>query len=229
MLILVISRPRCLSKAHRTQPPRTPDARSCKVSERERAGAFPPRSCEGGGSRDRASGEAGMVGCGALRKTMGFPEKMRMAPCRASIRLPFPTSPGKPGAPRHARRVGTRWLRVVSSPRFRRCAACKQIHHEPKKNRSYAHASPRKARGYRGTENSQRYRGKVGCPLYLWLFSVPLHSRCCFPGFGMIMMPEPAKSGFHFTRSNEATEKKRCRRSSVALLLRVTILFPDSV
>ena len=36
----------------------------------------------------------------------GVPEKMRMAPCRASIRLPFPTSPRKPGAPLPCRRAG---------------------------------------------------------------------------------------------------------------------------
>ena len=40
-------RRRCVPEAHRTQPPRTPDARSGKLSECERAGAFPPRSCEG--------------------------------------------------------------------------------------------------------------------------------------------------------------------------------------
>ena len=36
----------------------------------------------------------------------GVPEKMRMAPCRASICLPFPTSSGKPGVPRHGGRAG---------------------------------------------------------------------------------------------------------------------------
>jgi hypothetical protein len=36
----------------------------------------------------------------------GVPEKMRMAPCRASICLPFPTSPGKLGAPCPCRRAG---------------------------------------------------------------------------------------------------------------------------
>jgi len=36
----------------------------------------------------------------------GVPEKMRMALCRASIRLPFPTSPGKLGAPCPCRRAG---------------------------------------------------------------------------------------------------------------------------
>ena len=47
VLVPIISRRRCLPEPHRTRPPRTPDARSCKLSERERAGAFPPRSCEG--------------------------------------------------------------------------------------------------------------------------------------------------------------------------------------
>ena len=36
----------------------------------------------------------------------GVPEKMRMAPCRASICLQFPTSSGKPGVPRPFRRAG---------------------------------------------------------------------------------------------------------------------------
>ena len=35
----------------------------------------------------------------------GVSEKMRMAPCRASIRLPFPPSPGKSGATRDGRRA----------------------------------------------------------------------------------------------------------------------------
>jgi hypothetical protein len=38
----------------------------------------------------------------------GVPEKMRMAPCRASIRLPFPTSRGKRGAPPPRLTFGTR-------------------------------------------------------------------------------------------------------------------------
>ena len=57
-----------LPQARWTQPPRTPDARSRKLSDRERAGAFPPGLARGDGSRDRASGEAGMVGRGALRR-----------------------------------------------------------------------------------------------------------------------------------------------------------------
>jgi hypothetical protein len=47
-----------------------------------------------------------MAGRGAPWKIMGFPKKMRMALRRASIRLPFPTLSGKPGAPRPARRAG---------------------------------------------------------------------------------------------------------------------------
>jgi hypothetical protein len=96
---------RCLPEALWTQPSRTPDARSCKVSAREMAGAFPPRSCEAtiheiahrvkpdGGLRDAV-------------EVNGVPEKMRMALCRASIRLPFPTFPGKLCAPRHGGRAG---------------------------------------------------------------------------------------------------------------------------
>ena len=213
MLIPIIRPRRCLPEAHRTQPPRSPDARSCKVSARERAGAFPMRSCEGtvhgiahrvkpdGGlrgapvddgvppesfaatptlgdeaarSRDlsfRRRRRVGLSPYGMLPRRMrnlpsaargfsvspkpaessirkllprrhkvsgvmdGAPrlqalKKTRMAPCRASIRLPFPTSPGKPGAPRHGRRAGT-VSRVANSPRFRRCASCTQIRDEP--------------------------------------------------------------------------------------------------
>ncbi len=47
MLIPAIRWRQCLPKAHRTRPPRTPDARSCKVSEREKVGAFPLRLSKG--------------------------------------------------------------------------------------------------------------------------------------------------------------------------------------
>jgi hypothetical protein len=157
-----------ISALHGNRSLAPPDARSCKVSERDRAGAFPlvpimpaampagsapapastntrcailqsceareagaipQRACEGDGLRDRSSGEAGTVGCGALRKTMGFLKKILMAPCRASIRLSFPTSSGKRRAPRHCRRVGDTVSRVVSSPGFP--AMRNQIHGEP--------------------------------------------------------------------------------------------------
>ena len=84
-----------------------PLMRDLAKSQRARGPARSRRARARDGSRDRASGEAGMVGCGALRNTMEFPEKMRIAPCRASIRLPFPTSPGKLRAPRQGRRGET--------------------------------------------------------------------------------------------------------------------------
>ena len=37
---------------------------------------------------------------------MGFLKEIHMAPCRASIRLPFPTTPGKLRALLHGRRAG---------------------------------------------------------------------------------------------------------------------------
>jgi hypothetical protein len=70
-----------------------------------------------------------MAGCGALWKAKGFPEKMRMAPCRASIRLPFPTPPGKLCAPRHGRCTGHGVARGELATG--RCAACNRIHDEP--------------------------------------------------------------------------------------------------
>jgi len=107
-LIPITRRRRCLPKAHRTPHPRTPDARSCRVSERDRAGAFPPRSCEGTvrGIAHQVKPD-GRLRC--AREDDGVPEKILMAPCRASIPLPFPTSAGKPGAPRYGGRAGTRY------------------------------------------------------------------------------------------------------------------------
>jgi hypothetical protein len=69
-----------------------------------------------------------MAGCGALRRP-GVPEKMRMAPCRASIRLPFPASPGKLCAPRHDGCAGHRVAHGELATG--RCAACSQIYYEP--------------------------------------------------------------------------------------------------
>ena len=57
-------------------PARRP-GRSRRVS-REKAGAFSQGLARGDGSRDRASGEAGMVGRGTLRKTMGFLQKRKV-------------------------------------------------------------------------------------------------------------------------------------------------------
>ena len=130
VLVPIISRRRCLPEAHRTQPPRTPDARSCNVSARERAGVFPPRSCEGTvqGIAHRVKPEWWVAGRSG-RRWISL-KKMRMAPCRASIRLPFPTSPGKPGAPRHCD-VRGHGVRVVNSPRFPVMRACNQIYDEP--------------------------------------------------------------------------------------------------
>jgi hypothetical protein len=45
------------------------------------------------------------LGSSATRSTKSL-KKVVMAPGRASIRLPFPASPGKPGASRHGRRAG---------------------------------------------------------------------------------------------------------------------------
>ena len=69
-------------------------------------GAFPRRGARGGrGIAHRVKPEWWAAGCCGGK---GVPEKTRMAPCRASICLPFPTSSGKPGAPRPCRRAGTR-------------------------------------------------------------------------------------------------------------------------
>jgi hypothetical protein len=68
---------------------------------------------------------------GGLRARYGgswVPEKMRMALCRASIRLPFPTSPGKPRAPRHDRHAGHGVARGELATG--RCAMCNQIRDE---------------------------------------------------------------------------------------------------
>jgi hypothetical protein len=51
-----------------------------KAGPAKRPGAFPQRFARGDGSPDHASDEAGMVGCGALRRER-CSGKMRMAPC----------------------------------------------------------------------------------------------------------------------------------------------------
>jgi hypothetical protein len=55
-------------QAHRSLAPRSPDAQSCEAWAREKAGGVSTGSRARDGSRDRASGEAGMVGRGALRR-----------------------------------------------------------------------------------------------------------------------------------------------------------------
>jgi hypothetical protein len=103
MLIpIIISQRRCQSKAHGTQPSRTPDARSVKASEPERFGAFPPRSREatilGIAHQVKPEWQA------AERvEDTGISEKILMALCRASIRPPFPTSLEKCRATRNDR------------------------------------------------------------------------------------------------------------------------------
>jgi hypothetical protein len=95
-----------LPQAHRSPPPRTPDARSCEAWAGEKAGGVPAEVRARGrfaGSRIGRSRNGGLRGAAAGKV---LPEKTRMAPCRASIRLPFPTPPGKPGSPRPGRRAG---------------------------------------------------------------------------------------------------------------------------
>jgi hypothetical protein len=104
-VMLNIRRRRRLPEAHRTQPPRTPAARSFKVSVREMAGAFPPRSCEAtiyeiahqvkpdGGPRG-ALEENGVI------EKCGWPPAALGSVCRC--RQPQ----GKLRAPRHGRRAG---------------------------------------------------------------------------------------------------------------------------
>jgi hypothetical protein len=72
-----------------------------------------------------------MAGCGAATAAKVFLKKIHMAPCRASIRLPFPTSPETLRAPRHDRRAGNGVARGELYHGFRRCAAYNQIDEEP--------------------------------------------------------------------------------------------------
>ena len=108
--VSIIRPRRCLPEAHRAQPSPTPDARSGKT----RSARTPTRSrcgsCEGTVHTiaHQVEPKGGLRGA---RETMEHPDKMRMAPCRASIRLPFPTSPERLRAPRHSRRVGHRVAR----------------------------------------------------------------------------------------------------------------------
>jgi hypothetical protein len=85
-----------LPQAHRSRPPRTTDARSGEPwAPREGRGRsrMGPREGTVRGIAHRAKPEWWAAGrCGGK----GVPEKTRMALCRASIPLPFPTSPEKP-------------------------------------------------------------------------------------------------------------------------------------
>jgi hypothetical protein len=69
------------------------------------AGASPLRSCEATIHEIAQQVKPD----GGLRRALvdhGFLKKLRMAPCRASIRLPFPTDSGKLCAPRHGQHAG---------------------------------------------------------------------------------------------------------------------------
>jgi hypothetical protein len=74
--------------------------------------------------RRRMTGMTGMTGKGPLKKIL-------MAPCRTSIRPPFPRLLHRSRVPRHRRCVGDTVLRMVNSRCFRRCAACNPIRDEP--------------------------------------------------------------------------------------------------
>jgi hypothetical protein len=143
-IMLIIRRRRCLPEAHRIQPPRTPDARSCRPSERDKAGALLLQSCKREGSPDRASGdEDGLPPCARKSpcRSASLP-KMRMAPCRASIRLPFPTSPKEAWCTPPRPTCGDKVLRMVTSRQFRRCATCNRIYDEPFFRIAYATRLP---------------------------------------------------------------------------------------
>jgi hypothetical protein len=105
-----------------------------KSAVREKTGVFPPRSWDW-----MVHGIARQVKPdGRPRSALeghGVPEKMRMAPCRASMRLPFPALPGKLRAPAAA---GVRERCRAWRARHRRCAAWNPIHDEPLMSGRYA-------------------------------------------------------------------------------------------
>ena len=111
-----ISPPRCLPEAHRTLPPRTPDARSCRLSERERAGAFTPRSCERTihGIAQQVKPEWWVAGRSGRRwsslKKCGWPPAALPSVCRSRHPQKSVVRPATTDVPETV-------LRVVSSPR----------------------------------------------------------------------------------------------------------------
>jgi hypothetical protein len=103
-------------KAHQAQPSRTPDARSCEFSERESAGAFPPRSCEGKvhGIAHQVKPDGRLRGAVAAKgflKKCGWPPAALPSVCR------FRRPQGSP-VRRATADVRDTVLRVVSSPPF---------------------------------------------------------------------------------------------------------------
>ena len=96
-----------------------------------------PGTARGDGSRDRASGEAGMVGCGALRRERGFQKKRGWPPAALpSVRR----SRGPQGSPvrlttTDVQDTGSRMANPPSPPPG---VACNKTRDEPQKNAPHA-------------------------------------------------------------------------------------------
>ena len=216
-------------------------------------------------------------------------KKIHTAPCRASIRRPFPTSPGKLRATRNGRRAGHRVARGELATDSGACAAWNQIRDDEKSEDAGVSPRPRfcfsarvipnpgkhcvptigvilreapretvfRAQGQgadrriffgngRGSSRQTLRSRQDGAPIGQILRSAHRH-WCSWRGPGGAFLRMTPFAGFvsvfflrirydtrsgkrvGFTRSNGATEKKRCRRCSVAPLLCVAILFPDPV
>ena len=95
--------------------PTKPDARSCEAWARERPGAFAQGLARGDGLRDRASGEAGMVSRGALRRERCL-RKNADGPLPRFHPAAVPDISRKAPCAPQRRRVWTRAPRVVTSP-----------------------------------------------------------------------------------------------------------------
>jgi hypothetical protein len=101
-----------------------------KPGPARRPGAFPRRLARGYGSRDRASDEAGMVGCGALRRERGCQKKRGWPPAelRSACRSRRPQkSPARP-ATADVRDTVSRMVRATASR-----DACIEIRNEPER------------------------------------------------------------------------------------------------
>ena len=92
----------------------------------------------------------------------GVFEKMRMAPCRASIRLPFPASPGKYPASRHGRRVWKRAPRVVSWPWVEPRLATRSARSRVSQRGRAGAFQPRSCQGDGSPDRASREAGMVG-------------------------------------------------------------------
>jgi hypothetical protein len=130
-----------LPQAHRSRTPRSPDARSCEAWAREKAGGRSRRVSREGTVREiahRVKPNGGSRGAEAGKVS---PKKMRMAPCRASLRLPFPRPLGKSGALPAKQRTDTVVARDGESRPWMHCKARRAARNNSSSGRGHDEAA----------------------------------------------------------------------------------------